>query len=416
MAKEEVITGLDIGSTTIRIVVGQINPQDKKIHIQGAAENPAEGISKGVVTSIEDAVSSISGVLEKVERMTGMPVEHAYVGINGSHVTSQDSHGVIAVSKADGEIKEDDVERVIEAAQAIATPPNYEILHVIPRSFTVDNQPGIKDPVGMTGIRLEVDAQIIQGLSSQIKNLTKCVYRTGVDIDDLVLGVLATSEAALSKRQKDLGVVLVNLGGATTSVLVFEEGDVLHTAILPIGSGHITNDIAIGLRISIDLAEKIKIEYGSALPEEINKREEINLADIDSKEEGMVSRRHIAEIIEARCEEIFKMVDKELQKIDRSGLLPAGVVLTGGGVKLPGVIEVAKKEFRLPASLGYPLDLGSTAVDKANDLNFSTAVGLIYWGKSLGGLKGGGKISLPKFSSMTEATSKMKKWFKSLIP
>lgn len=410
------ITGLDIGSTTIRIVVGQINPQDKKIHIQGAAENPAEGISKGVVTSIEDAVSSISGVLEKVERMTGMPVEHAYVGINGSHVTSQDSHGVIAVSKADGEIKEDDVERVIEAAQAIATPPNYEILHVIPRSFTVDNQPGIKDPVGMTGIRLEVDAQIIQGLSSQIKNLTKCVYRTGVDIDDLVLGVLATSEAALSKRQKDLGVVLVNLGGATTSVLVFEEGDVLHTAILPIGSGHITNDIAIGLRISIDLAEKIKIEYGSALPEEINKREEINLADIDSKEEGMVSRRHIAEIIEARCEEIFKMVDKELQKIDRSGLLPAGVVLTGGGVKLPGVIEVAKKEFRLPASLGYPLDLGSTAVDKANDLNFSTAVGLIYWGKSLGGLKGGGKISLPKFSSMTEATSKMKKWFKSLIP
>lgn len=416
MAKEEVITGLDIGSTTIRIVVGQINPHDKKIHIQGAAENPAEGISKGVVTSIEDAVSSISGVLEKVERMTGMPVEHAYVGINGSHVTSQDSHGVIAVSKADGEIKEDDVERVIEAAQAIATPPNYEILHVIPRSFTVDNQPGIKDPVGMTGIRLEVDAQIIQGLSSQIKNLTKCVYRTGVDIDDLVLGVLATSEAALSKRQKDLGVVLVNLGGATTSVLVFEEGDVLHTAILPIGSGHITNDIAIGLRISIDLAEKIKIEYGSALPEEINKREEINLADIDSKEEGMVSRRHIAEIIEARCEEIFKMVDKELQKIDRSGLLPAGVVLTGGGMKLPGVIEVAKKEFRLPASLGYPLDLGSTAVDKANDLNFSTAVGLIYWGKSLGGLKGGGKISLPKFSSMTEATSKMKKWFKSLIP
>jgi len=416
MPKEEVITGLDIGSTTIRIVVGQINPHDKKVHILGAAENPAEGISKGVITSIEDAVSSISGVLEKVERMTGMPVERAYVGINGSHVTSQDSHGVIAVSKADGEIREDDIERVIEAAQAVATPPNYEILHVIPRSFIVDNQPGIKDPVGMTGIRLEVDAQIIQGLSSQIKNLTKCVYRTGVDIDDLVLGVLATSEAVLSKRQKDLGVVLVNLGGATTSVLVFEEGDVLHTAILPIGSGHITNDIAIGLRTSIDLAEKIKVEYGSALPEEINKREEINLSDIDSKEEGVVSRRHIAEIIEARCEEVFRMVDKELQKIDRSGLLPAGVVLTGGGAKLPGITEIAKKEFRLPASLGYPIDLGSTAVDKVNDLNFSTAVGLIYWGKNLGGLKGEGKISLPKFSSVTEATSKMKKWFKSLIP
>jgi len=416
MPKEEIITGLDIGSTTIRIAVGQINPQDKRIHILGAAENIAEGISKGVVTSIEDAVSSISGVLEKVERMTGMPVEHAYVGINGSHVTSQDSHGVIAVSKANGEIKEDDVERVIEAAQAVATPPNYEILHVIPRSFAVDNQPGIKDPVGMTGIRLEVDAQIIQGLSSQIKNLTKCVYRTGVDIDDLVLGVLATAEAVLSKKQKDLGVVLVNLGGATTSVLVFEEGDVLHTAILPIGSGHITNDIAIGLRISIDLAEKLKVEYGSALANEINKREEINLSEVDSKEEGTVSQRHIAEIIEARCEEIFKMVDKELQRIDRSGLLPSGVVLTGGGAKLPGIVEVAKKEFRLPASLGYPLDLSSTAVDKVNDLNFSTAVGLIYWGKSLWGMRGDSKISLPKFSSVSEATSKMKKWFKSLIP
>ncbi len=418
MAKEEIITGLDIGSTTVRVVVGQVNPHDKKIQILGAAENPTEGVSKGSITSIEDAVSSISGALEKVERMTGIPVEHAYIGINGSHITSQDSHGVIAVSKSDGEIREEDVERVIEAAQAVATPPNYEILHVIPRSFTVDNQKGIKDPIGMTGIRLEVDAQIIQGLSSQIKNLTKCIYRTGIDIDDLVLGSLASSEAVLTKKQKDLGVALLNIGGATTSLLVFEEGDVLHSAILPVGSGHITNDIAIGLRTSIDLAEKIKIDFGSALPDEINKRDEINLAEIDSREEGVVSHKHVAEIIEARCEELFKMADKELQKIDRAGLLPAGIILTGGGSKLNGLIEVAKKEFKLPASVGLPLDLGATAVDKVNDLNFSTAIGLLYWGAGFDSKDGGtsGKLNIPKLSSVSDAIDKMKKWFKSLIP
>jgi len=418
MAKEEIITGLDIGSTTVRVVVGQVNPHDNKIQILGAAENPTEGVSKGSITSIEDAVSSISGALEKVERMTGIPVEHAYIGINGSHITSQDSHGVIAVSKSDGEIREEDVERVIEAAQAVATPPNYEILHVIPRSFTVDNQKGIKDPIGMTGIRLEVDAQIIQGLSSQIKNLTKCIYRTGIDIDDLVLGVLASSESVLTKKQKDLGVALLNIGGATTSLLVFEEGDVLHSAILPVGSGHITNDIAIGLRTSIDLAEKIKVEYGSALPDEINKREEINLGEIDSREEGVVSQKHVAEIIEARCEELFKMADKELQKIDRAGLLPAGVILTGGGSKLNGLVEVAKKEFKLPASIGLPLDLGTTAVDKVNDLNYSTAIGLLYWGAGFDNKEGGvsGKINIPKLSSVGDATNKMKKWLKSLIP
>ncbi len=322
------------------------------------------------------------------------------------------------MSKSDGEIREEDVERVIEAAQAVATPPNYEILHVIPRSFTVDNQKGIKDPIGMTGIRLEVDAQIIQGLTSQIKNLTKCIYRTGIDIDDLVVGVLASSESVLTKKQKDLGVAILNIGGSTTSLLVFEEGDVLHSAILPVGASHITNDIAIGLRTSIDLAEKIKVEYGSALPGEINKREEINLGEIDSREEGIVSQKHVAEIIEARCEEIFKMADKELQQIDRSGLLPAGVVLTGGGSKLTGLIEVAKKEFKLPAALGYPLDLGTTPVDKVNDLNFSTAIGLLYWGVALNShdSRNSRKINIPKFSSVSDTTDKMKKWFKTLIP
>ncbi|MFA6908563.1 MAG: cell division protein FtsA [Patescibacteria group bacterium] len=415
MAREEIITGLDIGSSMVRVAMGQLDVNGRGIQILGVAEAPADGLNKGSVTSIEDAVSSVSSALEAVERMTGIPVEHAYLGIGGTHISAQESHGVVAVSKADGEIKEEDIERVVEAAQAVATPPNYEILHVLPRSFTVDNQKGIKDPVGMTGIRLEVDAQIIQGLSAQVKNITKCVYRTGVDISDVVVGVLAASESVLTKRQKDLGVALVNLGGATTSVLVFEEGDVLHAAILPIGAAHITNDIAIGLRTSIDIAERIKLEYGTALVNDVPKREEIRLEEFSEQENGVVERKHVAEIIEARCEEIFKMVEKELVKVDRSGLLPAGIVLTGGGAKLPGLVEIAKREFRLPAFVGYPQNIAQTPVDKINDPSWSTAVGLVVWGASLATKQGGG-LTMPRFSSVADVTGKMRKWFKSLIP
>ena len=413
MAKEEVITGLDIGSTNIRVVVGQKNAPNDKLHILGVGEVPTEGVNKGNVTSIEDAVSSISSALEKAERMTGIPIENAYVSINGSHIISQEGHGVIAVAKADGEIKEEDVERAIEAAQNVATPSNYEILHVIPRSFVVDNQRGVKDPVGMSGLRLEVNAQIIQGLTSQIKNLTKCVYRTGVDINDLVLSILASSEAVLTKRQKELGVALVNIGGATTSIMVFEEGDVMHTKVLPIGAGHITNDIAIGLRTSIDIAEKVKLEYGNCLVDEIDKRDEVDLAAVDPSEDTRVSRKHVSEIIEARLEEILKLVNNELEKIERSGLLPAGIVITGGGAKLPGLIEFAKRSFRLPASFGLPKDIIS-AIDRVNDPSFSTAVGLALWGANLKSEKKG--MTLPSFSSINQVTGRMKKWFQSLMP
>lgn len=377
MSKENIITGLDIGTTMIRVVVGQVNGDS--LNIMAAVEIPAEGVSKGVVTSIEDAVSSVASSLEKAERLSGLPIENVYVGISGSHIISEDSNGVVAVSKADGEIKEDDVERVIEAAQAVATPPNYEILHVIPRSFTVDNQSSIKDPIGMTGVRLEVDAQIIQGLSTQVKNLTKCVYRTGVDIDDLVLGILAASESVLTKRQKELGVALINIGGSTTSLAVFEEGDILHTAILPIGSAHITNDIAIGLRTSVDVADDIKLTYGTCDINNIGKKKEIDLSEFSDVEEGKVSMKQVTEIIEARVEEIFNLVNEELEKIERIGLLPAGIVFTGGGSKLPGIIEYAKKQLKLPASLGTN-QIVVSAIDKINDLSFSTALGLVVWG------------------------------------
>lgn len=414
MAREEFITGLDIGSTKIRVAVGQIQPGSPNIHIVGAAEHDAQGISKGSVTSIDDAVSAMSSALETVERMTGIPSEHAFVGIGGTHIASLESHGVVAVSRSDGELREDDIERVVEAAQAVATPPNYEILHVIPRTFSVDNQRGIKDPVGMTGMRLEVDAQIIQGLSGQIKNTTKAVFRTGLSIDDLVLGSLAAAESALTKRQKELGVALVNVGGSTTSVVVFEEGDVMHVKVLPVGAGHITNDIAIGLRTSIDLAEQVKIMAGTANPESIGKREDINLSEFEGGEDVAISKKHVAEIIEARLEEIFKMVDRELQSIDRSGLLPAGIVLTGGGAKLNGILDVAKSTFRLPASVGLPQGI-MTAIDKVNDPAFTTALGLVAWGagnQDQGGLIG--KIG-NNFSSVTAVTGKMSSWIKRLL-
>lgn len=413
MAKEELITGLDLGSTSIRIVVGQKTYPEGRLHIIGAAEAPAQGVSKGVVTSIENASASISFCLEKAEKMIGMPIEHAWVGISGSHILCQESRGIVAVSKIDGEIREEDMERAIEAAKTVPTPPNYEILHVVPKNFTIDNQIGIKDPVGMTGVRLEVNAQLILGLSSQIKNLTKSVYQTGLDIEDLVLSILATAEAVVTNRQKELGVAVINIGGATTSLVVFEEGDVVQAAVLPIGSEHITADVAIGLRISIDAAERIKEEYGSALPKDLSKKDEIDLKEFSEVESGLVSKKYIAEIIEARVEEILDKIDKELKKVNRSGLLPAGAVITGGGAKLPGIVEVAKRKLRLPASLGYPLNL-SSVIDKVHDLSFATAIGLVLWGEQAK-REGRGRGSSP-FSSAANVPKKIKKWLKSLIP
>ncbi len=417
MPDEQKIVGLDIGSTAIRIAVGQVVGPEGDIHIIGSAEVPAEGISKGVISSIEDAVSSISACLEKAERMIGVPINNAWVGISGTHIISQESRGVVAVARSDGEISEDDIERSIEAARTVATPPNYEILHVIPKSFTVDGQEGIKDPLGMTGVRLEVDTQIIQGLGSQIKSLTKAVYRPGINIEDLVLSILATSEAVLSSRQKELGVVVINIGGSTTSLAVFEEGDIVHTAVLPVGSDHITSDIAIGLRIDIDTAEQIKIDYGYAVSKEINKRDEINVGQLEGKEVSFVSKKYIVEIVEARVEEILDKVDAELKKIDRSGKLPAGVVLTGGGAKLKGLVGAVKRRLRLPASLGEPHNVTS-AIDKVHDPAFSTAIGLVVWGSQLGAQRGGRGLSklfqlLPNLGGLGDQAKKL---FKKIMP
>lgn len=411
--KDSIIAGLDVGSNNIRLVVGQ--KVENGLNIIGLAETASSGISKGIINSVEDAVSCIAEAEEKAERMTGAPIEKAYIAISGVHIISSASRGVIAIAKADGEIREDDVERAIEAAQTISSPPNYEVLHVIPLTFAVDNQKDIRDPVGMNGIRLEVEVLIIQGLSTQIKNLTKVVYRAGLDVEDLVVGVLASAEAVLSKRQKELGAAVLNIGSSTTSLAVFEEGDVIYTKIIPVGSAHITSDLAIGLRSSLDTAEEIKIKYGNANPQTIDKREDIDLSNITEGEIGVVSRRHTAEIIEARVEEIFKLADSELAKIEKSGKLPAGIILTGGGAKLNGILEAARRIFRLPSSIGYPRGDIITAIEKINDPSLTTALGLVLWGNNLQN-SGGGFGRRAKFSVIDETAGRIKKWFKSFLP
>ncbi|MDP3793803.1 MAG: cell division protein FtsA [Candidatus Uhrbacteria bacterium] len=420
--KEQLIAGLDMGSSHIRLAVGQVFAHSDKreaLNLIGAVEVPSQGISKGAVSSLEDAVSSISACLEQIERQIGLPVGEAYVGIGGPFVQVQLAKGVIGVSRVDGEIREEDAHRVIESARSVVNPINYEILHVLPRSFIVDGQGGIKDPVGMQGIRLEVDAHIVQGLATPVRNLTKAVFRTGLDITELVFAPLATAEAVTTPRQRELGVAVVNMGASTTTMAVYEEGELLHAAVIPIGSDHITSDIAIGLRTSLDVAERCKKAYAFASAEQVNKYEEVDLRDLGADESEAVSPRFISDIAQARVEEIFERIEKELKKIERSGMLPAGVVLTGGGVKLKGLIEVAKELLRLPVTIAAASQIATPLLEVVQDPAFSTAIGLVHWGfegersgrvrAGFQGIKQGGEW-------MKKMSSPLKKIFKSFIP
>lgn len=415
MPRHEIFAGLDIGSTFVRLVVGERIPGGS-LQAVAAVSVPAEGINRGVITSLEDATASISAVKEKAERVTGLPIEEVWVGISGPHILTSTSRGVVAVGRANGEIQEVDVDRALEAARAVASPPNYEILHAIPKSFTIDSQPGVKDPIGMSGIRLEVETTVIQVLSTQLKNVMKGVYRAGFRVSGVILSVLASAESHVTERQRELGAAVVNIGGATTSIVVFEEGNILTASVLPIGSEHITNDIAIGLRTSLDIAEQIKLHYGTALAKDINKREEIDLSEFGAGEGEIVSRRYIAEIIEARIEEILDQIDGVLKKVERSGMLPAGVVFVGGGAKMPGLLTLAKSRLRLPANLGVPTARFMSAIEAVNDLSFATALGLVLWGDEANQDTGGrfGNI-FSRFRS-GGLTSSIKSWFKSLIP
>lgn len=414
--KDTIITGVDIGSTAIRIVVGQMYSDggERRIQLIGASEHPTEGITRGSITDIDNAAQSIISCLEKAERMTGVPIDSAWIGITSSHIISQVSRGIVAVGKVNGEIGKADVERAVEAARAIATPANFEILHVIPRRATIDGQMTIKDPIGMVGTRLEVDTMIIQAFASEIRNITKCLYKTGLDVEDLIFSILATAESTLTAKQKELGVLLMNIGGSTTTLVIYEEGEILHTAVLPVGSNHITADIAIGLRIDPDIAEQIKIEYGSVSKDQ-QKKADIQLSDIDPNEPGSVPYKYVTHIIEARVDEIFEKVEEELKKIGRDGVLPAGIVITGGGSKLPGITDMAKRRLKLAASLAVLKNVNNP-IEKISDQSFTTAVGLVLWG--FGSAQQRIKQAHFPFSidQSSEIPNRVKKWFRSLLP
>ncbi len=420
MSKGTTIIGLDIGSSNVRAVILQKFEGEENLRVMGVGIAPSFGIRRGVVADVEETVKAIGEAVKNAERTSGIPITKAIVSIGGNHIKYQESQGVVAISKADGEITGEDIARSLTAAETISLPSNTEIIHVIPRYFSVDDQKGIKDPIGMNGIRLEVNAMLILGSIPVIKNLSKCIYQAGVEVEDMVFSALAAAKAALNKRQKELGSILVDMGGGTTSFAVYEEGDLVQVGVIPIGSGHITNDIAIGLRTSIDVAEKVKINYGSALPDEIGKKDQINLAEIDQNEEGKISRHHVSEIIEARLEEIFTLVDKELRKTGRSGMLPAGVVIVGGGAKLPGVVDLAKKVLRLPAQTGFPLEL-SGIVDKIDEPGYVTAVGLAVWGAEEAAESSPSilRAKLPAIDGLPKighTVDKMRGWLKKFLP
>ncbi|MFA7244380.1 MAG: cell division protein FtsA [Patescibacteria group bacterium] len=382
MARENISVGLDIGSTKVTTCVGKF--EDNGVDIIGIGKAPNQGMRKGAIVDIEETVSAISASLEEAERMAGMPITSAVIGIDGAHIESEDSKGVIAVSRADGEITETDIERVIEAARAIPNKPNREVLHVIPKTYIIDGRDGVKDPIGMQGIRLELDAHIISTSTNAIKSTIKCVEQSGLTPVEVVFSPLATSKLLLSKRQMEIGVVLIDIGSAGTSYAVFEEGDLISCGVIPIGSSHITNDVAIGLRTSLDVAELLKIKHGYALPDKVAEKEEVRLSTFDKKDEGVASVRYVSEIIEARLNEILQIVQDKLKVIGRDGTLPAGVILTGGGAKIEGLVELTKETLRLPAQIGTPLPEIKGLVDKLDDPVYATSVGLMLWGQGSG--------------------------------
>lgn len=379
MREPNISVGIDIGNTKVVTCVGKID--DGTIDVIGVGRSDNQGIRKGVIVDIEETVSAISASLNEAERMAGFAINNATIGISGPFIESEQSRGVIAIARQDGEITQEDVIRVIEAARAIPSKPNREVLHVIPLNFIIDGNEVVKDPIGMTGIRLEVIANIITASSNAVKSIIRSVEQAGLENNEMVFSPLAMAKVFLSKRQMDIGAMLIDIGAATTSYAVYEEGELITCGVVPVGSMHITNDIAIGLRTNLDLAETIKTKYGYALPDKIGEKEELDLSKLDKKEDSKVSLRYIAEIIEARLNEIFSLIKDNLIRIECNTALPAGIIITGGGSKIDGIIEMTKETMRLPAAYGKPVVEISGLIDKLDDPIYSTSIGLMYWGK-----------------------------------
>ncbi|HSX41235.1 MAG TPA: cell division protein FtsA [Candidatus Saccharimonadales bacterium] len=371
---ENVYIGLDIGSTKVCCIVGLQEEDAAQPSVIGVGVAPTSGMRKGVVVDIEETVSAITAAVDEAERISGVPIDRATISIDGAHVESINSKGEIVVGRADQEISIDDIRRAEEHASTVQLPPNREIIQVFPRSFTVDGQDNIKDPVGMNGIKLEVEAHIVTGSTPAIKNLHRSIYQAGIDVESQVLVPLAAASAVLTKKQKELGVAVVDIGGGTTGVAVYEEGEVLYSSILPVGAMHITNDIAIGLRTDIEVAEKIKLKYVKATTAKVNPNEKLKIEELGN--ESVVAKKDLYGIARARLEEILHMVRSEFKKIGKDGMLPGGVVLTGGGANLPGIEDVAKDLLKLPVLIGRPEGLSGLS-EKVSDPAYAAPVGLM---------------------------------------
>jgi cell division protein FtsA len=403
MAKSSIITGLDIGSSTIKALVAKKKPKEEDLEVLGEVEENSSGIRRGVVIDISQVAETISLVLKKAQAETGQKINSVYANVGGAHLYCTSSHGLVSVSRADQKISEEDIARVLEAAQTFSLPSNKEILEIFPKEFIIDGEKGIKEPLGLQGVRLEAEVLVLAGFAPYIKNLTQAILRSGFQIDDLICSPLASARAVLTPREKELGVALLDIGAGTTGLCVFEEGTLIHLAIFPIGSGHITNDIAICLKTDIDTAERIKLEFGSC---SLGKNEKSKTQIRITGEEPLVfSKKMLAEIIEARISEIFGEVQKELKKISRQGLLPAGIVLTGGGAKLPKIRDFAKKELKLPCRIGLPRGFSPPQEDS----RLATVCGLVLEGADLENEE---KFSLPSRG----IGAKLKRIFKIFIP
>jgi len=398
------IVGLDIGTSKVVCIVGEVN-QEGEVEVVGIGAQPSRGLKKGVVVNIESTVQSIQRAVQEAELMAGVEIHSVYAGIAGSHVKSMNSHGIVAIK--DKEVTQADVERVIDAARAVAIPADQKILHVMPQEFIIDAQEGIREPVGMSGVRLEAKVHLITGAVSAAQNIVKCVRRCGLEVDDVILQQLASSEAVLNDDEKELGVCLVDMGGGTTDMAVFTDGAIRHTAVIPIAGDQVTNDIAVALRTPTQHAEEIKLKYGCALRQIANPDETLEVPSVGDRPPRSLSRQTLADVIEPRYEELLSLVQAELRRSGLEDLVAAGVVMTGGAAKMEGVIGLAEEVFHTPVRLGVPQYV-SGLVDVVRNPVHSTGVGLLLFGQESRRLN---HREPERGSNLSQLWERMRSWF-----
>lgn len=384
MNKPRIIAAIDMGSSKIATLVSQVATDpitgETSINIVGASQTESRGIKKGQIVDIEEAVEASITSIEGAERMAGYNLDSAYVSIGGAHIHSQNSHGVVAVSDPNGEITDGDVDRAIEAASAVSLPVSREAIFVVPREFIVDGEAGVKDAIGMSGVRLEVDTHIVSAASAALKNVKKAVGEVGIRIEEMVFSGIASAEAVLTSTEKELGCVLIDVGGGTTSIAAYIDGAIAYSGVIPIGAKNVTNDLAIGLRVSLETAEKIKIALSEKRKKDIDEADELDLAALNITEIKKISKKTLTEgIIRPRLNEIFSMVKIELEKEGIINRIPSGAIITGGGAETAGVADSAKRVLSLPVRIGLPKGVGGL-IDDVITPSFSTCVGLLLYG------------------------------------